>query len=417
MEFYHGVRFAEVDGGGRPISVPRSSIVGLAIIPDFGETAPECSSVIKPGIYLFTNSSAVNEQFDIENAEISNDAKQVLSEQILEPLNAIYKQTETTVILNIINPAPETGTVLGSPSSKTGLWAFLNAQPTYDVVPKILAIVDHRKNATEDINTELVSLAEYLKAVAIIEPLFQYDANSVYQEYSLQDFVSYRDNFGSERAYFVANHAVKDTGDERGKIPVAISPYVAGVLSKTDIQEGFWVSPSNHDILGISEVWYKHDYLVGNPSSDCNYLNENDITAIRKSDGFRIWGNHSLASDPKWKFLCVRRTFDVVSDALLYSMQWAVDKGINVNFAEWILIRINEFLRNLQAQGAILGGYAYLDPELNNPNELQQGRIYFDFKITPVYPAEDIIFRGDITDLYLKTMVDTIAQSFKEIEE
>ena len=52
--------------------------------------------------------------------------------------------------------------------------------------------------------------------------------------------------------------------------------------------------------------------------------------------------------------------------------------------------------------GAIVGGSCWADPELNSADQISQGKVYFDFDFTPVYPAEHIIFRSHLVNDYIK---------------
>ncbi|MDJ0824250.1 MAG: hypothetical protein QNJ16_01980, partial [Rhodobacter sp.] len=39
--------------------------------------------------------------------------------------------------------------------------------------------------------------------------------------------------------------------------------------------------------------------------SRANLLNEQEVATIVRKNGYRLWGNRSLASDPLWAFLSV----------------------------------------------------------------------------------------------------------------
>src|SRR5690606_19311865 len=104
--------------------------------------------------------------------------------------------------------------------------------------------------------------------------------------------------------------------------------------------------------------------------------------------------NETLASDPKWRFLSVVRTADIINDSLLAAHLWAVDRGITKTYVDDVKEGVNAFLRSLKAQGAILGGECWADPDLNTPDQIAQGHVYFDFDFTPVYPAQRITFRS-----------------------
>ena len=63
---------------------------------------------------------------------------------------------------------------------------------------------------------------------------------------------------------------------------------------------------------------------------------------------------------------------------------------------------MNAYLRQLKAQGAILGGKCWADPDLNSPTSIADGKIYFNFDFTQPYTAEHIICRSHLVDDYLE---------------
>lgn len=100
--------------------------------------------------------------------------------------------------------------------------------------------------------------------------------------------------------------------------------------------------------------------------------------------------------NPKWAFLSVRRTADLINDSLLRAHLWAVDRNITRTYLDDVVESVNAYLAHLKALGAILGGQCYPDPELNTPANIAQGKVYFDFDFTPPYPAEWIVFRSHL---------------------
>ena len=117
-----------------------------------------------------------------------------------------------------------------------------------------------------------------------------------------------------------------------------------------------------------------------------------------------IWhdGNRTLSADPKWAFLCVVRTADIIADSLTAAHLWAVDRGITKTYVNDVVEGVNAYMRYLTNIGAILGGECWADPDLNTPDQIAQGKIFFDFDFTPVYPAEHITFRSHLVNDYIK---------------
>jgi phage tail sheath protein FI len=78
-----------------------------------------------------------------------------------------------------------------------------------------------------------------------------------------------------------------------------------------------------------------------------------------------------------------------------------VDRNITKTYMEDVTDGVNAYLRQLTAQGAILGGRCWVDPDLNTPASVQDCKIYFNFDFTPPYPAEHIIFRSHLVNDYI----------------
>lgn len=237
---------------------------------------------------------------------------------------------------------------------------------------------------------ELIGIAERMRAVIIADGPNTNDA----------DAIAYAGDFGSKRVYVVDPKVIKV--DEAGNNQTEwSSPCVAGLIAKSDNERGFWWSPSNQNINGIIGTARAIDFTMGDANSRANLLNEQNVTTIIRQDGFRLWGNRTLSSDPKWAFLCVVRTADIINDSLMNAHLWAVDRGITKQYFTDVVEGVNAYLRHLVSIGAIIGGTCWADPDLNTPDQIAQGKVYFDFDFTPVYPAEHVIFRSHLVNDYL----------------
>ncbi|MGU5527533.1 phage tail sheath C-terminal domain-containing protein [Aeromonas caviae] len=237
---------------------------------------------------------------------------------------------------------------------------------------------------------ELIGIAEKIRAVIIADGPNTNDA----------DAIAYAGDFGSKRVYVVDPKVIK-VDDEGNNVTEWSSPCVCGLIAKSDNERGFWWSPSNQNINGIIGTARPIDFIMGDTSSRANLLNEKKVATIIREDGYRLWGNRTLSSDQKWAFLCVVRTADMINESILVNHLWAVDRGITKNYVTDVTEGVNAYLRSLVNKGAILGGECWIDPDLNTADQIAQGKIYFDFDFTPVYPAEHITFRSHLVNDYI----------------
>lgn len=249
--------------------------------------------------------------------------------------------------------------------------------------------------AANAVVSELLGIANRLRAVIIADGPNTNDA----------DAIAYRGDFGSKRVY-VVDPKVLVLDEDGTTITDWSSPRVAGLIARIDNERGFWWSPSNQEIYGIQGTARTIDFVLGDASSRANLLNENEVATIIRQDGFRLWGNRTCSSDQKWAFLCVVRTADIINDSLMRAHLWAVDRGITKQYVNDVIEGVNAYLRNLVGLGAILGGTCWADPDLNTADQIADGKVYFDFDFTPVYPAEHIIFRSQLTNDYISEVFE-----------
>jgi len=236
---------------------------------------------------------------------------------------------------------------------------------------------------------ELLGIAERTRAVIIADGPNATDAAAI----------AYRGDWGSPRVFVVDPWAKVVRGG--AVVDEPLSARVAGLIAKMDNDRGFWWSPSNQVINGIVGTVRAVDFTLGDANCRANYLNEREVATVIREDGFRLWGNRTCAADPKWAFLSVRRTADLINDSLQRAHLWAVDRNITGTYLQDVTEGVNAYLRSLKAQGAILGGRCWPDPDLNSPANITQGKVFFNFDFTPPYPAEHITFRSQLVNDYI----------------
>lgn len=395
--FLHGVEVLEIDAGPRPIQTVRSSVIGII------GTAPLADASAFP---LNTPVMIAGSRREAAKLVATAGADEGT---LPSALDSIFDQAgAVVVVVRIEKGSSETETianVIGGVNSATGAYegvqAFLGAESKLGVVPRILLApgFTHQRPANpaqqgqflaNPVVSEMVGIAERLRAVIIADGPNTTDEAAV----------AYSNDFGSARVY-VCDPWVLKTNSAGDIVAKPGSPCVAGLIAKSDNDRGFWWSPSNQNINGIIGTARPVDFALGDANARANLLNEQGIATIIRQDGYRLWGNRTLASDPKWMFLSVRRTADMINDSLLRAHLWAVDRNITKTYMQDVIEGVNAYLRHLVAIGAILGGKCWADPELNSPDQIAQGKVYFDFDFTPPYPAEHITFRSQMVQDYL----------------
>ena len=401
-QFLHGVEVIELNDGVRPIQTVKSSVIGLV------GTAPQ-GPVNTPTLILGSRAKAVeifganddaNKDYTIPKALdgiFDQAGAMVVVINVADPSNPAHLTTGSLDPANI-NMADVVGGVDGTTGQYKGVHALLAANSELGVTPRILIAPgfthDMPSGNANPVVSELLGIAENLRAVIIADLPNTNDTDAI-------DYVS---DFGSARVYPIYPW-VKVLDSLGAIVEEPASARVAGLIVKSDNERGFWWSPSNLVINGIVGISKPIDFVLGDVNSKANYLNENNIATIIQESGFRLWGNRTLSADPKWAFLQARRTADMINDSLLKAHLWAVDRNITKTYIEDVLEGVNNYLRHLKSIGAIIGGTAFANPELNTPDQIAQGKVSFDFDFTLPYPAEHITFRSKMTDDYLSEIV------------
>lgn len=383
--FLHGVEVVEIDAGPRPIQTVRSAVIGLiGTAPDAdAEAFPLNTPVLVAGSRL---EAALLDTVGAKTGTLPN------------AIDAIFDQAGALVVVIRVDAGADNAAtvtnVIGGVDAATGQYngvqAFLASESVLGVTPRILIAPGWTQQ--QPVLTEMVGIAERLRAIIVADGPNSNDA----------DANTYAGLFGSDRIYLV-DPWVKILGPGGGTIVDApASARAAGMIAKSDNERGFWWSPSNRQINGIIGTARPVDFQLGNINSRANLLNEQKIATVIQQNGYRLWGNRSLSADPKWAFLSVRRTADLINDSLQRAHLWAVDRNITRTYIEDVVEGVNAYLRGLIGQGAILGGECWADNELNTAAAITAGKVYFNFDFTPPFPAEHITFRSHLVNDYIE---------------
>ncbi|MBI9110120.1 phage tail sheath C-terminal domain-containing protein [Maridesulfovibrio ferrireducens] len=394
-QFLHGVEVVEIDYGPRSIRTVRSSVIGII------GTAPDADATAFP---LNTPVLIAGRRTEAAKLDTTGDGKGTLP----TALDAIFDQIGAVVVVIRVdegaNDAATMTNIIGGVDANTGQYegvhALLGSKSAIGFTPRILLAPGFTHQQEEDsenpgtffknpVVAELEGLAPRLRAIVLVDGPNTNDA----------DAIGMMKDLGA-RCYMVDPWVkVFRNGVYVNEPP---SARVAGLIAKIDNDKGFWWSPSNQAIMGISGTARPVDFALGDANCRANLLNEKNVSTIINEGGFRLWGNRTGSIDPKWAFLSVRRTADMINESLLQAHLWAVDRNITKTYMEDVVEGVNAYLRHLMNVGAILGGTCWADEELNSPDQIAAGKVYFDFDFTPPAPAEHVTFRSRMVNDYFE---------------
>ncbi|MFF7384791.1 phage tail sheath family protein [Streptomyces griseoluteus] len=178
-------------------------------------------------------------------------------------------------------------------------------------------------------------------------------------------------------------------------ITVPPSGHVAGLWARSDTERGVHKAPANEVIRGAVDLELRLS------KGEQDLLNPIGVNCIRTfpGRGVRVWGARTLSSDPAWRYLNVRRLFNYLEESILLGTQWVVFEPNDDRLWSSIRRNVSAFLTEEWRRGALFGRtaaeafYVKCDRD-NNPQEsIDQGRVVCEIGVSPVKPAEFVVFR------------------------
>lgn len=177
---------------------------------------------------------------------------------------------------------------------------------------------------------------------------------------------------------------------------------VAGVYAATDTARGVWKAPANVSLTDVLEPVVRLSNQKQEPLN-VDADGGKSINAIRafSGKGTLVWGARTLAgNDNEWRYVSVRRFFNMVEESVKKSTYWAVFEPNDANL--WVKVRgmIENYLTQKWREGA-LAGAAPKDAffvrcglgTTMSAVDILEGRLNVEVGLAVVRPAEFIVLR------------------------
>lgn len=463
--YLHGVNTREIPGGVRPVKGVKSAVIGLIgtapegpvnspvlVTSDYdarqfgtsldGFTIPQALDAISDhGVvtvvvvnvmdekhnvshgeqitFSATAPSAVLQKRMLKEVEVKNQSGTSTytegTDYLLEPktgritrLMSGSIQTDETVAVTYkwgdpsqVTAADITGGV-NEAGRRTGLAALEDAFTLFGFDAKILiAPVFCTQNS---VAAALSVMADKLDAVAYIDAPIGITVSQALAGRGAAGTINFATS--SPRVRLCYPHLkVYDTELKRERLE-PLSGRAAALRARVDLDEGYWVSSSNHEIKGVTGMERPVSARIDDATCEANLLNENGITTVFNSygTGIRLWGNRTAA----WPALThivnfenVRRTADIINESIRLSSLQFQDKPIDNALVDAILGMVDGYARSLTGDGALLGFSCWYDRARNTEASLASGRLIISYKFTPPVPMEWLTYEAEITSEYL----------------
>lgn len=409
VTYLHGIETVETTSGTSVISEVRSAVIALVgtaptgpvNTPTLVRTASEAAAFGQFSQYGLTSGYTIPyalntiQQYSSGAVIVVN----VFNPQKLKPKANENDEDEYYTVSEIT-----TADIIGETAvdgSKTGLHALKNSFDLFGFTPKILLVPGFSDQAA--VNAAMLTIAAKLRAIALIDLANNFTVTQAITARGTNGMF----NISSDRAYLLYPRLKRyDLETEQDQL-MPYSAAMAGLMAQTDRDYGYWYSPSNRPLIGITGLERTITSNYADAQSDANLLNEKGITSIMNSygTGYRSYGNR-LANFPGVSgiatFITSRRVSDIIAESLEQSMAQYIDMPLNAAIIEDIAQVGNIFLRTLVSRGAIVGGSCYASSEDNDAESLANGRLTMIYEFTPTSSLERITNKLVLTNSFYK---------------
>lgn len=177
---------------------------------------------------------------------------------------------------------------------------------------------------------------------------------------------------------------------------------IAGIYALVDNQRGVWKAPANVSLNGV--IAPAASFTVSETDAlNVDSVGGKSINAIRAfvGKGTLVWGARTLAgNDNEWRYVSVRRFFNMVEESIKKSTYWAVFEPNDAN--TWVKVRgmIENYLTQKWREGALAGAAPkdafFVRCGLGvtmSAQDILEGRMNVEIGLAVVRPAEFIILK------------------------
>ena len=193
----------------------------------------------------------------------------------------------------------------------------------------------------------------------------------------------------------VSNPASGSNNKEPKTIPVPPSGHIAGVWARSDATRGVHKAPANEIVQGALGLAKQVTH------EEQGQLNATGVNVIRffPNEGYLVWGARTLTKDAAFRYLNVRRLFNMIEESIKDSTRWIVFEPNDRPLWQAVRRDVTGFLMGFWRDGALMGKtpeeafYVKCDEETNPIESIREGKVIIEVGLAPVYPAEFVIFR------------------------
>jgi len=283
----------------------------------------------------------------------------------------------------------------GNAADRTGLGGLEAADDvTMIVAPDLMSAFENKELDKKGIQGVQQALIDYAERMRYCFVLLDSPPNLNPQE--VKDW-RLEVNYDTTRAaLYYPWIEIMDMANGGGKTHfVPPAGHIAGLYARVDGERGVHKAPANEIIRGSLGL------AMSVTKGEQDGLNPIGVNCIRSfpGRGIRVWGARTLSSDGSWRYINVRRLFNMVEASIERGTQWVVFEPNDELLWSKVRRDIGAFLKVQWRSGALFGAtpeqayYVKCDAELNPVETRDLGQLICEIGICPVKPAEFVIFR------------------------
>jgi len=184
-------------------------------------------------------------------------------------------------------------------------------------------------------------------------------------------------------------------GGTSGEVVLPPSGFLCGCYARQDAERGVWKAPAGFALR--TALRFERAMTV----AEQDLLNPEGVNCLRvlAGRGPCIWGARTLASDPEWRYVPVRRYVTFVEHSLDRGLKWAVFQPNGEPLWSRVRGAIEAFLLQHWRDGALMGDrqdqafFVRCDRTTMSPDELAAGRLVVQVGLAPLKPGEFLWIR------------------------
>lgn len=380
----HGLTITESATGPRPVKDASLSVIGLIATATAAAGAP---------------TAALDAMFPLNTpvlvSNIDNALGLVLTGGTLGPaIEAIADQSSPIMVVVRVaidavqanQDANVIGGVVGN--DYTGLSALVNAKAVTGIAPRII-VAPGLDSAL--VAPEMVIAAKKLRGMAYARAIGATQSAAIL----------YRAGFAARELMLIwPNFTGPFTGDAVAR--------AAGLRARIDEQIGWHKTISNIQVDGVTGIDKDVSFDLLDPSTAAGLLNDADITTLVRTSGYRFWGNRTCSDVSQYAFESAVRTSQALQDICANAIEPFIDMPMTVGLIKDMEETMNAEVRQLVAEGRIIGAKFEYRAEDNSATALSEGKPKFRFTFTPAAPLENPQVGLIITDFYYAGFADQL---------